>query len=107
MSVETELEDTTKNQALHDSGGFSTTAGYDDLRASDCTSSHVTQDKSDYWLAGLYCQGDDGKILSSAILSHSEVETNISTSRHAETESSEAVWNQSKFLVGSIDQHAH
>ncbi|CZS90192.1 related to glyoxal oxidase precursor [Rhynchosporium graminicola] len=47
--------------AIHGSGGFSATAGYDDLRASDCTSCQVTQDKSAYWHPALYFKSEDGK----------------------------------------------
>ncbi|KAL2067524.1 hypothetical protein VTL71DRAFT_1949 [Oculimacula yallundae] len=47
--------------AIHGSSGFSISASYEDLRAAECTSCEVTQDKSVYWTPALYFLGDDGK----------------------------------------------
>ncbi|KAH7330455.1 hypothetical protein BKA65DRAFT_59127 [Rhexocercosporidium sp. MPI-PUGE-AT-0058] len=47
--------------AIHGSGAFGISAGYDELIASDCTSCEVSQDKSVYWHPALYFLGDDGK----------------------------------------------
>ncbi|KAH7383534.1 hypothetical protein BKA64DRAFT_160850 [Cadophora sp. MPI-SDFR-AT-0126] len=47
--------------AIHGSGGFSVSAGYEELMASDCTSCEVAEDKSVYWHPALYFQGDDGE----------------------------------------------
>jgi hypothetical protein len=42
--------------------GFSTTAGYDELRGGDCTSCSVAQDKSAYWHPALYFKATNGQI---------------------------------------------
>ncbi|KAL5313621.1 hypothetical protein ACEPPN_018042 [Leptodophora sp. 'Broadleaf-Isolate-01'] len=47
--------------AIHGSGGFGISAGYEELIASDCTSCEVSQDKSVYWHPALYFRGDDGE----------------------------------------------
>lgn len=42
--------------AIHGSSGFSSTSGWAELTAGDCTSCQVAQDKSAYWTPALYFQ---------------------------------------------------
>ncbi|TCD71412.1 hypothetical protein EIP91_010118 [Steccherinum ochraceum] len=45
---------------VHGASNFNSTYDYDDIRASDCTSCMVTQDKSNYWFPKLYYMYPNG-----------------------------------------------
>ncbi|TAQ91244.1 hypothetical protein B7494_g434 [Chlorociboria aeruginascens] len=47
--------------AIHGSSGFSETSTWSDLRAGDCTSCQVSEDKSAYWTPALYFQSTSGE----------------------------------------------
>ncbi|KAI9852480.1 MAG: hypothetical protein M1838_000574 [Thelocarpon superellum] len=47
--------------AIHGGSNFGMDSTYDDLRASECTSCSVTQDRSAYWTPALYFLGSNGE----------------------------------------------